>query len=375
MGVQNAVQSEGPVVGAQLVLGINGDVAYQGASGSCSASSPTISLYDLEVLCTLGTIDPGTQVGLDVSIVPQSPGAVTAVADLVLPVGVQDPSPNNAFGPIGTTVVAPASAPTGTLLFQSDRNVGAGELLARDLSGPSVVRLNPGECCTAGAAWSPDGSQIAYFRFGLTILEADGSSFVRHAMPDWISVARDPRWSPDGGSVVFEFFHDFDGEDLELARYDFATDTWTRLTNNTMEDATPDWSPDGSKVVFSRDESSIRTINPDGSGDAELFGGGGAMVLQPRWSPSGDRMAYARQAGSTYEVVVRTLASGAEESLVGDALENQRPVWSPDGLFVAFSRLNGDGWNDIWVAPADGGDTSALLEGEPDFDDTHPDWK
>jgi Tol biopolymer transport system component len=86
-------------------------------------------------------------------------------------------------------------------------------------------------------------------------------------------------------------------------------------------------------------------------------------------------MAYARQAGSTYEVVVRTLASGAEESLVGDALENQRPVWSPDGLFVAFSRLNGDGWNDIWVAPADGSDTSALLEGEPDSDDTHPDWK
>ncbi len=62
----------------------------------------------------------------------------------------------------------------------------------------------------AGPAWSPDGTQIAFFagsfdtrEYGLFIMDVDGSNRVRLADANG-HVGFIPAWSPDGTTIAFE---------------------------------------------------------------------------------------------------------------------------------------------------------------------------
>lgn len=120
------------------------------------------------------------------------------------------------------------------------------------------------------AAYSPDGSQVAYFDHGsLVVADADGSDAqeVGGATEFW-----DAAWSPSGDRIAF--VHD----NTELRMKDVTTGTVTNLIRVEGSGALRviEFSPDGDQIFFSRTEdrnsgaSSLWSVNADGSDPSRL---------------------------------------------------------------------------------------------------------
>jgi Tol biopolymer transport system component len=120
------------------------------------------------------------------------------------------------------------------------------------------------------AAYSPDGSQVAYIDDGsLVVADADGSDAqeVGGATELW-----DAAWSPSGDRIAF--VHD----NTELRMKDVTTGTVTNLIRVEGSGALRviEFSPDGDQIFFSRTEdrnsgvSSLWSVNADGSDPSRL---------------------------------------------------------------------------------------------------------
>ena len=219
--------------------------------------------------------------------------------------------------------------------------------------GPQIADYAP--------AWSPDGTQIAFVRYGcalhrqqrgIWIARADGSGAHR------VVAGFQPSWAPDGRrlaiirptrSVPDVFVVNADGSGL------------AQIANDAT---TPSWSPDGSTIAFAAVKLSgpeLALVAPDGSGLTSTGAGG----IDPDWSPDGKRIAY-MDGGTGIEVL--DLASGVHTRL---APGGSRPAWSPDGTQIAFVRQRRSGRHNlrsIYVMNADGSSPRLLRNGiEPDW--------
>lgn len=100
----------------------------------------------------------------------------------------------------------------------------------------------------------------------------------------------------------------------------------------------------------------------------------------PDWSPTGDRLAYTYftelpnpdAPGYTLlvgDTAVRDMTSGSTTVITDDALTigvygpdvgTNGPTFSPDGTQIAYTRGYEDTWQEIWLAPANGGSERQL---------------
>jgi Tol biopolymer transport system component len=218
---------------------------------------------------------------------------------------------------------SPAAAQDGLIVFESTRSGPLTELYTMRPDGSAVTRLTSNAVRDISAAWSRDGTQIAFGR-GLRNWEL-------------FRVAADGSWEE-------------------------------RLTATPENEVNPVWSPEDDRIAFERQSdrgSDIVVLDLD-SREEQIVAGGSARPSAPAWSPDGSQLAYAVRSGRSVGVAVTDLDSGSTSMLSDTAADETAPAWSPGGDEIAFSRSSGAG-SRLVVADAGGsGDERTVASGVRD---------
>jgi len=191
----------------------------------------------------------------------------------------------------------------GRIAFTSTRD-GNSEIYVMNPNGGAQTRLTDDPAEDIDAAWSPDGTRIAFARLDrhgavrtVHVMNADGSGDTALAFQG----SRRPAWSPDGKQIAFDSFRD---KDITAATeiYIMAADgtNQTRLTENDGSNFGPAWSPDGRSIAFTCQvdaplgPGSICVMNPDGTGIRALTENRRGVDLNPSFSPDGRKIVFER---------------------------------------------------------------------------------
>ncbi|MGE5460184.1 MAG: TolB family protein [Solirubrobacterales bacterium] len=165
---------------------------------------------------------------------------------------------------------------------------------ASDGGGLTLVSRNPFGGFDAVPQFSPDGSQIVFFRDdphrhlphdvgALYVIGADGTG-LRRVTP-WGLAAAWGSFSPDGRWIVFA---DPRG-DLDLVHPDGTGLTRVPLDLGGGQPLQPRWSPDGTMIVFgysTNGQGDIYTVHPDGSGLVQITNTPTVDERWPDWGTS-----------------------------------------------------------------------------------------
>jgi Tol biopolymer transport system component len=246
----------------------------------------------------------------------------------------------------------PAGAPTGRIVYLGTQGTHRG-VFDFDVVTGDVTALTGADVSVLWAAWSPDGSRMAYIqeepgpRYAVVVAGADGSHPVKIVQeagtgavgPDLI----DASWSPDGSKIAYS------GRVVEggVARRTILivnADGSGRPTALEGLWVSASWSPDGKRLVVlgfphegHEGQFDLYTIRPDGSDPVQLTDDA-AVEHEPSWSPDGARIVFASGETDLSQDVYVMNADGSDVRKLTDWVGlDLLPIWSPDGQWVAFA--------------------------------------
>lgn len=186
---------------------------------------------------------------------------------------------------------------------------------------------------------TPNANQVPHIQAKI-VYSGEDSMYIRTLDEDSARTRLDvpgdnPRWSPDGTKIVFDYSPDGVSSDIYVANADGTG--LRQLTDNPAIDLGPVWSPDGTQIVFL----SWRDTNYNIEGFES-------------WRDTNVNI-YVMDADGSHQV-----------RLTGHPEGDQRPVWSPDGSQIAFQSYR-DGNANLYVMNSDGTNLSQLTN-YPDYD-------
>lgn len=182
-----------------------------------------------------------------------------------------------------------------------------------------------------------------------------------------------PRWSPDGGRIMFSsdrtgvqelYVMDSDGTNVQ------------RLTDTGTLADTGAWSPDATRIAFAskapgRDDMDLFMMASDGSDLRQLTDEPGVDNAAPDWSPDGERLVFQSSREDDRSIEVLDLERDERRALTTGEHVDGWPRWSPDGEAIVFVSTR-EASQDIFVMRADGTGVSNLTASE--VLDAFPSW-
>ena len=217
----------------------------------------------------------------------------------------------------------PTLSPDGGTVVYSMKVTNSWDIYSQRVGGRNATPIiNDPQRDEGGAAFSPDGAQIAFH-----VSNALGGIFVAGATGE--SARRitdggfDPAWSPDGKLIAYAT--------------EEVGDPYQRLGDSTMY-----------------------VVDVGGGAPRKVLDGD---AVQPSWSPSGERLVYWNNLGGQRDIYTVPAAGGMPVAVTKDAALDWSPVWSPDGKFIYFSSDRGAAMN-LWRIAVD--QSSGAVRGTPE---------
>lgn len=229
---------------------------------------------------------------------------------------------------------------------------------ARLLTGPGVPGGAVGSPPHCDAAWSNDGSEIAFSAWdNLWIVPRAGGAprpLTSHGMRD-----REPAYSPDGRTIYFASYRQ---GITALWRVDRRTGVSERLTAGAGQESRPSVARDGARLVYcthssSQDENDVVLL--DRIAGEEILIPGGSDDTMPSLSPDESFFVFvSNRQGSKYDIWKQRLVArrpvGPAERITDQPGNASHPTISPDGRWIVYYLIQGEVRN-LWMTPVDSG--------------------
>ncbi len=235
--------------------------------------------------------------------------------------------------------------PTGRIAFAQSQ--GARTLLQVYEADGAIHPFGGKPTEGTSAAWSPDGSRLAYVQGqNLIVANADGSNPVRLAQ----SLAQSrPSWSPDGQRLAFTYQKvRIDPVSVATVAADASSPPQVLAPGQS-----PLWSPDGGVIAYvlppakGSTEWSLYLVAPDGGNPTKLVSKSDVLVFAiTNWMPDGSALSYTYVTITDQEeldaAALVVSRDGATTRKLGEG-NTAGATFSPDGSRVIFGKVLGDG--------------------------------
>jgi Tol biopolymer transport system component len=236
----------------------------------------------------------------------------------------------------GSSYWSPSWSPDSERLavVRSAGDTGALEAIDLDDGSSTSVVPHPG---VSTVEWSPRGSTLAYMLYReptthiVGTVESDGSEYRQLSKHRSSRVPSGPSWAPDGAGIAYApgggtFVVSPGGGRARL----LVDDAWE-----------PRWSPDGRSVLALRKDTLV-AAPVDGA--APVTVASGLIAAHACWSPASDQVAFAGvtwDGDRRYHLYLATPGSGEPPREIHDQAATVAPAWSPDGRRIAFAGFDG----------------------------------
>jgi len=226
-------------------------------------------------------------------------------------------------------------------------------------------------------SWSPDSKWLLWSEVGksgisaIHVAPAGGGD--QRQLLDPLTIATGtagnngdhyPALSPDGHHLVFSRFLASNEFELYLADFDAGRVVGAprQLTHDHKRTSSPIWTSDGKEIIYiagtaTRSDAAIYRVSASG-GQPRPLEGIGTDANSLTLAPKSNRLLYST-VSIDYDIHRLDLAAAdakPEQFLSSTRFEGM-PSYSPDGKRIAFASNRG-GVDQIWVADADGSNTS-----------------
>ncbi|MBK7392300.1 MAG: PD40 domain-containing protein [Chloracidobacterium sp.] len=223
------------------------------------------------------------------------------------------------------------------IVFYSQRD-GRLQLYVMNADGSGQRKLTDGADLDYLPDFSPKGDLVVFqsrkeqpgIAHDIYTIRVDGTNRTR--LTDEKNGYTSPKWSPDGKRIVFElavvtkkYYRELSREEMgkmknstEIFVMDKDGTNMKNLTNNNVQDSTPQWSKNGKTIYFMSDRDGSQNVYAmDADGTRVRKVADGKMVTNPFISPDEKHFAYTKEVEGKWGLYVYEIKSAKERLLIG----------------------------------------------------------
>ena len=228
---------------------------------------------------------------------------------------------------------------TARLAFVSRRS-GRSEVYTSDLFLGEAKQLTRDGAHVLTPRWSPDGGRVvytSYFRSNAPdVFASNAATGARETLISFRGTNSGARFSPDGRQLAVIMT----GEGSpELYVTNAQGRSPSRKTRSDAVKSSPCWSPDGSQIVFTMEPGPQLYVMPAAGGaPRRLSIGVSTYAAEPDWSRTNrNKIACTVRVGRQYQIAVHDLAAGSGKVVSKASFDGVEPSWLGDGRHLVYT--------------------------------------